>query len=210
MSSESDSEYDSDATVIPEEAPGNWILRNLQTVTVRRLAQFNDTTVPEGSTAESLTARRMEIARQFIHRIGERANIQPPFYASYGCNIVIGDDVNISSDVSIFDSAFIIISHRVIIGAGVSICPGIIARNTGGSSTRSINFQNLGTDPSTGIPYGNSIIIEEDCRIEPRVTIMDGVRIRRGTTIVAGSVVTSDIEANCLAGGNPAQVICRF
>ncbi|KAJ6031321.1 hypothetical protein N7540_002053 [Penicillium herquei] len=204
------SESDSDATVIPEEAPGNWILRNLQTVTARRLAQFNDSVVPEGSTTESLAARRMEVARQFLHRVGERVNIQSPFYASYECNIVLGDDVNISSDVSIFDSAFIIIRDRVIIGAGVSICSGIIAHNTGSSSTRAISFQNLGTDPNTGVPYGHAIIIEEDCRIEPRVTIMDGVRIRRGTTILAGSVVTSSIEAHCVAGGNPARVICRF
>ncbi|KAJ5711481.1 hypothetical protein N7488_005637 [Penicillium malachiteum] len=178
--------------------------------TARWLAEFNDTTVPEGGSPEALAARRMGIARQFLHRVGERVNIQAPFYASYGCNIVVGDDVHIGSDVSIFDNAFIIIRDRVIIGAGVSICAGITATNTGASSSRSITFHNLGTDPSNGVPLGHAIIIGEDCRIGTRVTIMDGVRIGRGVTIAAGSVATSNIEPNCLAGGNPARVLCRF
>jgi tetrahydrodipicolinate N-succinyltransferase len=40
--------------------------------------------------------------------------------------------------------------------------------------------------------------------------ILPGVRIGRHAAIGAGSVVTKNIPANCLAVGNPARVVRRF
>ncbi|TIQ08783.1 MAG: sugar O-acetyltransferase, partial [Mesorhizobium sp.] len=39
------------------------------------------------------------------------------------------------------------------------------------------------------------------------VTVLKGVRIGARSVIAAGSVVTSDIPPNCLAGGVPCKVI---
>ena len=39
------------------------------------------------------------------------------------------------------------------------------------------------------------------------VTILKGVTIGEGSIIAAGSVVTKDIPAHCLAAGIPARVI---
>ncbi len=50
-------------------------------------------------------------------------------------------------------------------------------------------------------------VIEADCWIGSRVTIMEGVRIRRGTVVAAGAVVSKSTEAYSIIGGVPARTI---
>lgn len=50
-------------------------------------------------------------------------------------------------------------------------------------------------------------VIEADCWIGSRVTIMEGVRIGRGSIIGAASVVTKSIPPYSIAVGVPAKVI---
>ncbi|UUS57562.1 acyltransferase [Acinetobacter sp. YH16040_T] len=50
-------------------------------------------------------------------------------------------------------------------------------------------------------------VIESDCWIGARVTIMEGVRIGRGSVIGANSVVTKSIPPYSVAVGAPARVI---
>jgi acetyltransferase-like isoleucine patch superfamily enzyme len=49
-------------------------------------------------------------------------------------------------------------------------------------------------------------VIEADCWIGSRVTIMEGVRIGRGAVVGAGSIVTRDIPPYSIALGSPAKV----
>jgi acetyltransferase-like isoleucine patch superfamily enzyme len=51
------------------------------------------------------------------------------------------------------------------------------------------------------------IIIENDVWIGMNCTILKGVKIRTGSIISAGSVVISDVDANSLYAGNPAEKI---
>lgn len=55
-----------------------------------------------------------------------------------------------------------------------------------------------------------SIHIGKDVWITSRCVILPGVRIGDGSIIGAGSVVTKDIPANCLAVGNPAKPVRYF
>lgn len=102
------------------------------------------------------------------------------------------------SRVSLYDNAFIQIGDRVLLGPGVCICT---ATHQADPEVRKEH---------SGTSFARPIIIESDCWIGARATILDGVRIGKGTTIAAGAVVTCDIEAGCLAGGVPAKVIRRF
>jgi acetyltransferase-like isoleucine patch superfamily enzyme len=51
------------------------------------------------------------------------------------------------------------------------------------------------------------VVIGNDVWIGMNVTILSGVRINEGTVIAAGSVVTKDVPAYTIVGGNPAKVI---
>jgi acetyltransferase-like isoleucine patch superfamily enzyme len=58
--------------------------------------------------------------------------------------------------------------------------------------------------------------IDQDVTLEANVwvgigaIILKGVTIGENSVIAAGSVVVSNIPANCLAGGNPARVLKKF
>jgi acetyltransferase-like isoleucine patch superfamily enzyme len=51
------------------------------------------------------------------------------------------------------------------------------------------------------------ILIDEDSWLGFNVIVLDGVKIGKGAIVGAGSVVTRDIPAGVIAGGNPARVI---
>lgn len=51
------------------------------------------------------------------------------------------------------------------------------------------------------------IIIGENCWIGANVRICKGVTIGDNSIVAAGSVVTKDVPANCIAAGNPAKVV---
>ncbi len=51
------------------------------------------------------------------------------------------------------------------------------------------------------------IVIEDDVWIGMEVTILKGVRIGEGSIIASGSVVTTDVPAWSIYGGNPARLV---
>lgn len=57
------------------------------------------------------------------------------------------------------------------------------------------------------LPFKGDTVVGNDVWIGQNVTVMPGVHIGDGAIIAANSVVTKDIPAYCIAGGNPCQVI---
>lgn len=51
------------------------------------------------------------------------------------------------------------------------------------------------------------VIIEDNCWIGANATIVDGVHIKSGCVVAAGSVVTNDFEPDSILGGVPARLI---
>lgn len=58
-----------------------------------------------------------------------------------------------------------------------------------------------------GIATENPVEIGNDVWIGSRVTILPGVKIGEGAIIGASSVVTKDVPAYAVVGGNPAKLI---
>ena len=54
-----------------------------------------------------------------------------------------------------------------------------------------------------------SIVVEDGVWIGHSSIILSGVKIGKGAIVAAGSVVTKDIEAFSIYGGNPAKFITR-
>jgi len=79
----------------------------------------------------------------------------------------------------------------------------------------SFSFENIVITATHKIDDPDSILakpvyIGKNVWITTRCIILPGVRIGDNSIIAAGSVVTKDIPANCLAGGNPAKVIRKI
>ncbi|MCE8781015.1 acyltransferase [Bacteroides thetaiotaomicron] len=51
------------------------------------------------------------------------------------------------------------------------------------------------------------VVVEEDCWIGTRVTLLMGVTLRRGTTVAAGAVVSKSTAPYSVVGGVPAKHI---
>ena len=52
--------------------------------------------------------------------------------------------------------------------------------------------------------------LERNVWLADRVTVLKGVTIGANTIVGAGAVVVDDLPANCIAAGNPAQVVAQL
>ena len=59
----------------------------------------------------------------------------------------------------------------------------------------------------SGRPPSTITILEDDVWVGSRVCMKGGVRVGRGAIIAFGSVVTKDVPAYAIVGGNPARLI---
>lgn len=104
-------------------------------------------------------------------------------------SITIGNDVNIGGDCVILDSDI----HPI----------GYEYRRA--SYLKTIDIKEYDAKVCTA-----PIVIENDVWIGARCQILKGVHIGERSIIAAGSVVTRDIPADCIAGGIPCKVIRRL
>ena len=104
--------------------------------------------------------------------------IEPPIHVDYGTNVSLGPDVYINFNCVIIDTCQVTIGARTLLGPNVSIYSGTHPVDP---AIRS------GT---AGPEMGKEIHIGEDCWIGGNVVILPGVRVGKGATVGAGSVVT--------------------
>ncbi|MBD2774375.1 acyltransferase [Iningainema tapete] len=109
--------------------------------------------------------------------------------------IEIGEETFIGPDVCIAGPGDIKIGKRCLIAAHT----GIFANNHNFSDPREpIKYQGISRQ---------GIVIEDDCWLGHKVTVLDGVTIGEGSVIGAGAVVTKDVPPYSVAMGIPARVV---
>lgn len=138
-------------------------------------------------------AKRKELMRTIVGKIGEEFNIESPFQCDYGYNIEIGENFYSNHNLIILDVGSVKIGDNVQVAPNVSI---YTAGHPVHPETR-----------NTGYEYGIDITIGDNVWIGGSVSILPGVTIGDNAVIGAGSVVTKDIPANVIAAGNPCRVI---
>jgi acetyltransferase-like isoleucine patch superfamily enzyme len=155
---------------------------------------------------------------RFLHkrgkksRIGFRARLDvfPYHHFDIGSNTVIEDYTVINNG-----AGDVIIGDNSIIGIGTVII-GPVRMGNGSYTGQHVfmagfnhGFQD-GTRNSRTQPVdirGEGVVLEEDVFIGSNSVITAGVTIGKGTQVGAGSVVSRDLPAHCIAVGNPARVI---
>jgi acetyltransferase-like isoleucine patch superfamily enzyme len=126
---------------------------------------------------------------------------------AHGGKIEIGDECFIGEDTRIWSTSSINIGNRVLISHQVNI----FDNQTHSLSAKERN-EHFKAIFSTGHPKNidlgeRPVVIEDDVWIACSSIILRGVHIGRGAVIGAGSVVTKDVPAWSIVGGNPAKVI---
>lgn len=117
---------------------------------------------------------------------------------SKGAVLKVGDNCGMSSPT-------IWVRKGLIIGNNVNFGGGITVMDSDAHSLNYLHRRNGAVDMQNRID--REIIIGDDVLIGMNSIILKGVHIGARSVIGAGSVVTKDIPADCIAAGNPARVI---
>lgn len=137
-----------------------------------------------------------EIRSLFSDLIGkvvdENFLLIPPFYTVCGVDISVGRNVFVNQNCTFHDVGGLDIADDVMIGPNVSII------TTG---------HPLEPSQRRAAVVARPIVIGRNVWIAAGATIIGGVTVGENSVVAAGAVVTKDVPANTLVGGNPARVI---
>jgi len=123
-------------------------------------------------------------------KIGKGSHIHMGTQFFYPAGVVIGRGTIIGQDV------FLDGRGKLKIGNHVDIASGVMVYN----SEHDINSKDFQATV-------DSVEIGDYSFIGPRVIILPGVRIGKGSVVAAGAVVTKDVADFAIVGGVPAQII---
>jgi acetyltransferase-like isoleucine patch superfamily enzyme len=149
----------------------------------------------ENTSVPGLRGKKPRIRNAGTMRIGHNLRVlgrvtRTQFSTGPAGVLTFGTNVGINEGVSIHAE------HEVTIGDEVLIADFVSIADT--------DFHQMG--PGDGIRSG-PVHIERNVWLGRNVIVLCGVRIGMNSIIAAGSVVTSDVPPNTVAGGNPARVI---
>lgn len=137
-------------------------------------------------------AKHLLQLQELLGAVGPGCVIRPPFYADYGYNIRLGQNVFLNFNCVLLDVTEITIGDRTQIGPSVQI---YAADHPLDSTLRRANLEN-----------GKPVRIGANVWIGGGAIILPGVTIGDDAIIGAGSIVTRDVPAGAKAVGNPARV----
>ena len=149
----------------------------------------------------NVTKQRRLINKLIPSSKGKSAWMFTPFYCEYGVNIHLGNDIFINYGCTLLDISPITLEDGVWLGANVTIatpCHPFIAEER-----QNAHYP----DGYHDLEYSKPVTIKKNAWIASNVVICGGVNIGEGSVIGAGSVVTRDIPAGCIAVGNPCRVL---
>src|SRR5690606_17653376 len=144
-------------------------------------------------TAPDDEAGRRALLKQWLPNSGKHFYVEPPFYCDYGYNIKTGAKVFFNFNCVVLDVAPVTIGNNVLFGPAVQIY--------------TVNHPLEAKARNNLIEQAKPIIIADDVWIGGGAVLLPGITIGKGSVIAAGSVVTKDIPAGVVAGGNPCRVI---
>lgn len=114
---------------------------------------------------------------------------------TYGGSITIGNECSINPYTIIYGHGNTTIGNNVLIAGGCMLIPS------------NHNFSRIDIPINTQGEKSIGIVIEDDVWIGHGCSILDGVRIEKGSIVGAGSVVTHHVESYSIVAGVPARLV---
>ena len=145
------------------------------------------------NTKPSEVEQQVIILKKLLQTTQDSFTITAPFWCDYGYNIRLGKNFYSNHNLVILDPAKVIFGDNVFVGPN---CGFYTAGHPIDSERR-----NKGLEYAYPITVGNNVWFGGGVQVMPGVTIGDNV------VIGAGSIVVKDIPSNCVAVGNPCNVI---
>ena len=145
------------------------------------------------NTKPSEVEQQVTILKKLLQTTQDSFTITAPFWCDYGYNIRLGKNFYSNHNLVILDPAKVIFGDNVFVGPN---CGFYTAGHPIDSERR-----NNGLEYAYPITVGNNVWFGGGVQVMPGVTIGDNV------VIGAGSIVVKDIPSNCVAVGNPCNVI---
>ncbi|MEI4768068.1 sugar O-acetyltransferase [Psychrobacillus sp. FJAT-51614] len=136
---------------------------------------------------------RTELLRELFGSTGKTLFIEPTLRCDYGSNIHVGENFYANFDCVFLDVCEIRIGDNCFIAPGVHIY----------TATHPLNAE----ERISGVEYGKPVNIGDNVWIGGMSVINPGVTIGNNVVIASSSVVTKDVPANVVVGGNPAKII---
>ncbi len=131
------------------------------------------------------------LSELFGCRVPQTLRVFPPFYADFGKNIAVGEDVFINACCHFQDHG------GVTIGDGCQIGHNVVFAT--------LNHGLLPEDRKNTYPA--PIVLGRNVWVGSNATILQGVTVGDNAVVAAGAVVTKDVAANTVVGGVPAKFI---
>lgn len=154
--------------------------------------RLNDIVYEYNQTRPSDKKNQRRLLESLLGGMGENCIIEPPFHASWGKNVFVGENFYANFNLTVVDDADIRIGNDVMIAPNVTIATATHPLDAG--------LRKQGMQSNRAVAIGDRVWIGAGAVILP------GVTIGENTVIGAGSVVTRDIPANVVAFGNPCRV----
>ncbi|KAJ5698289.1 hypothetical protein N7462_000294, partial [Penicillium macrosclerotiorum] len=124
--------------------------------------------------------------------------VDGPISVDHGLNFKVGKGTFLNFNLVVLDTCLITIGENVLFGPNVSLYGALHPMDP--AERRGLK----------GPESGREIHIEDDVWISASVSILGGVRVGRGSTVGACSVVTKDVPPFHFVAGNPARIIRRI
>ena len=134
------------------------------------------------------------LSELFGYQVPRSFRVFPPFYADFGKNITVGEDVFINACCHFQDHG------GVTLGDGCQIGHNVVFAT--------LNHELL--PERRNVTHPAPIVLGKKVWVGSNATILQGVTIGDNAIVAAGAVVTKDVPANTIVGGVPARVIKRI
>jgi maltose O-acetyltransferase len=169
-----------------------WLIKTVALVAYYLFARY----LPASDTRAGLWARpiRRWICKPLFKKSGKNINVEKGAFFGTGSKIEIGDNSGIGINCQLWGP--VKIGKDVLMGPEVTI---ITASHK--FDRIDIPIRHQGRHPDS------PVLISDDVWIGTRAIILPGITVGQGAIIGAGAIVTKDVPAYSIVGGNPAKII---